>query len=660
MPPARRVAGHARVPRRRDPAHPAPRPLRAVVRRAGRSGRRCRARCTARRRCCGTARRRGCCSRATSATSTAQAGRLGLQPRSTARRRCPTGGRWSVPPGEIAPADAARSSPRSASASSTTPTRRRRGRSTRRRRAAPADQGALRPDRPPQPRRRRRSMADRPFVDGPPARRRRRAGRGRARRRHWGLPPPVLLRVGMNGDLHRRRRRAARRTGRPPTGGGRSSWPTLLRRAGVRVPAPARPDAFADGELTVTAWERLELVDAEPDWRAVGRDGARGARPRPGERAGRLPAAARRRRSRGGIRRAARRRRRRRSTTRRRDGLDAAIERHRGWAGGADDVVCHGDVHPGNVVDDGRRPGAARLGPAVRRRRRRGTTPCCCAAPLGLAGPRGTTTSPPATAGRWPDDPTAEAIAELRLVAATLMRLRAGRADPAAMPEARRRLALWRGDPDAPLWTRRAECDPPGRWRAATCRWRVGRGCGRGVDLRLDDDELSACVACGLCLPHCPTFRVTGEEALSPRGRIDAMRACSGAAPPPTTSSCGSWRRACSAAGCEPACPSGVPFGHLMEGTREALADAHRTAPRWLRAGLRRARPPPRCCWPARRCWPSPSGCGSCPAGPGWPGCRCGAAARRAVGAPAPTPSGCTPAASWTPGCATPTARRRR
>src|SRR4051794_21224875 len=38
--------------------------------------------------------------------------------------------------------------------------------------------------------------------------------------------------------------------------------------------------------------------------------------------------------------------------------------------------------------------------------------------------------------------------------------------------------------------------------------------------------------------------------------------------------------------GCEPACPSGVPFGHLMEGTREALANAHETAPRWLRGGF--------------------------------------------------------------------------
>ncbi len=104
--------------------------------------------------------------------------------------------------------------------------------------------------------------------------------------------------------------------------------------------------------------------------------------------------------------------------------------------------------------------------------------------------------------------------------------------------------------------------------------------------LGLDPGELATCVGCGLCLPHCPTFRVTGEEALSPRGRIDAMRGVQ-------------WRGAAvdddfvrfmetcvQCRGCEPVCPSGVPFGHLMETTRHALADTGRTAPRWLRAGL--------------------------------------------------------------------------
>lgn len=39
--------------------------------------------------------------------------------------------------------------------------------------------------------------------------------------------------------------------------------------------------------------------------------------------------------------------------------------------------------------------------------------------------------------------------------------------------------------------------------------------------------------------------------------------------------------------GCEPACPSGVQFGRLMEGTRAALATDHRITPRWQRLGLR-------------------------------------------------------------------------
>ncbi len=109
----------------------------------------------------------------------------------------------------------------------------------------------------------------------------------------------------------------------------------------------------------------------------------------------------------------------------------------------------------------------------------------------------------------------------------------------------------------------------------------------RPIRLGLVDDELATCVSCGLCLPHCPTFRATGEEAASPRGRIAAMRAVQWEGAPVDDgfvefmSSCVQCR------GCEPACPSGVPFGRLMEGTRRALVDAGRTVPWWQRLGYR-------------------------------------------------------------------------
>ena len=106
------------------------------------------------------------------------------------------------------------------------------------------------------------------------------------------------------------------------------------------------------------------------------------------------------------------------------------------------------------------------------------------------------------------------------------------------------------------------------------------------MDLHVVDDELASCVGCGLCLPHCPTFRVTGEEALSPRGRIAAMRAVHWDGDPPDGSFVHFMETCVQCRGCEPACPSGVPFGRLMEGTRDTLARHHRMTPRWQRAAF--------------------------------------------------------------------------
>ncbi len=105
-----------------------------------------------------------------------------------------------------------------------------------------------------------------------------------------------------------------------------------------------------------------------------------------------------------------------------------------------------------------------------------------------------------------------------------------------------------------------------------------------GRKLPLDLDELAACVSCGLCLPHCPTYRVTGEEARSPRGRIAAMRLVEeGAATDGAFVDIMETCVVCRA--CETACPSAVPFGRLMEASRRAIAD--RAVPWWQRLAYR-------------------------------------------------------------------------
>jgi glycolate oxidase iron-sulfur subunit len=79
------------------------------------------------------------------------------------------------------------------------------------------------------------------------------------------------------------------------------------------------------------------------------------------------------------------------------------------------------------------------------------------------------------------------------------------------------------------------------------------------------------CVHCGLCLPACPTYKLTGRETSSPRGRVYLIRSVAegrlelGAALADEAYFCLGCRA------CETACPSGVRFGALLEGTRAAV-----------------------------------------------------------------------------------------
>ncbi|MFZ4717776.1 MAG: phosphotransferase enzyme family protein [Ilumatobacteraceae bacterium] len=265
----------------------------------------------------------------------------------------------------------------------------------------------------------------------------------------WGLPEPTLLHEGTTA-VYAAGDDAVLRVGPLPFGGdGEVAFHHRLRQAGVRVPAIVRPPLELDGDA-VLAIERVH-GSGDVDWAAVGamvrRVHALDAADWPGLRRcvdfphwqidvllddvrDELDDSARR-------------------------GMLATLDGWQGWQAEAmhEPVLCHGDVHPGNVVQSSDGPvlldwDLRCLGPAAWDH-----------APLMAWGER------------WDGEPEwydafaegyginlrgewlAECLADLRNLVATLMRVRVGRTDAAAAAEAERRLRYWRGDPEAPRWT---------------------------------------------------------------------------------------------------------------------------------------------------------------------------------------------------------------
>ena len=113
----------------------------------------------------------------------------------------------------------------------------------------------------------------------------------------------------------------------------------------------------------------------------------------------------------------------------------------------------------------------------------------------------------------------------------------------------------------------------------------------KGGLLLLRYEQSLDCVHCGLCLPRCPTYEVTGNETESPRGRIYLMRAVAEGRLNLSTGFGDTMTNCLVCRACEQVCPSGVAFHQMMEITRNELSNKRLAGGRVKRWCIRHVAP---------------------------------------------------------------------